>query len=67
MRSLETISPGGPIMVAYLMSRLRTLLPPDTTIMIEAVTNALSVIHHLNLTKVSRFLLYICREPMFTR
>ncbi|KAK1765326.1 thiamine pyrophosphate enzyme, N-terminal TPP binding domain-containing protein [Phialemonium atrogriseum] len=49
--SREVISPGGPIKVPYLMSRLRKLLPQSTTIVLEAVTNALPAIEHLHLTE----------------
>ncbi|KAJ5893825.1 hypothetical protein N7495_005516 [Penicillium taxi] len=37
--------------VPYLASRLRSQLPTDTTYVLEAVTNAGSLIHHLRLTK----------------
>ncbi|KAL1863959.1 hypothetical protein VTK73DRAFT_6279 [Phialemonium thermophilum] len=46
---LEKISPDGPITVPYLTSRLRKLLPANATFVIEAVTNAVPVIHHLHL------------------
>ena len=36
----------------YFVSRLRRYLPESTTVVMEAVTNAIPVIHHLNLTKV---------------
>lgn len=54
--SREVILPGGPIKVPYLMSRLRKLLPQDTTIVLEAVTNALPAIEHLHLTEVGALL-----------
>ncbi|KAJ9654960.1 hypothetical protein H2198_006074 [Neophaeococcomyces mojaviensis] len=51
LASLEAPSPDGIVRIPYLMSRLRDYLPQNTTIVIEAVTNAIPVIHHLNLTK----------------
>lgn len=52
LRDLEVPSPEGIVTVPYLSSRLRQHLPEDSTIVIEAVTNATPIIHHLNLTKV---------------
>lgn len=52
LRDLEVPSPEGIVTVPYLSSRLRQHLPEDSTIVIEAVTNAIPIIHHLNLTKV---------------
>lgn len=52
LRDLEVPSPEGIVTVPYLSSRLRQHLPDDTVIVIEAVTNAIPIIHHLNLTKV---------------
>ncbi|EAW06837.1 putative thiamine pyrophosphate enzyme [Aspergillus clavatus NRRL 1] len=50
LQSLE--SPTDDIVtVPYLSSRLRHHLPEDSTIVIEAVTNAIPIIHHLSLTK----------------
>lgn len=53
LRSAESPSDDGVVRVPYVMSRLRNYLPGQTTLVIEAVTNAIPVIHHLNLTKVS--------------
>lgn len=52
LQSAESPSDDGIVRVPLVMSRLRTYLPEQTTIVIEAVTNAIPVIHHLNLTKV---------------
>lgn len=52
LRTLETPSEDGIVTVPYLTSRLRELVPQDTTFVLEAVTNAGHLIHHLNLTKV---------------
>lgn len=52
LKSLESPSPEGIVTVPYLASRLRQQLPQDTTFVLEAVTNAGHLIHHLNLTKV---------------
>jgi thiamine pyrophosphate-dependent acetolactate synthase large subunit-like protein len=52
LRDLEAPSPEGTVTVPYLSSRLRQHLPEDSVIVIEAVTNAIPIIHHLNLTKV---------------
>lgn len=49
---LEIPSPEGIVTVPFLSSRLRQHLPEDSVIVIEAVTNAIPIIHHLNLTKV---------------
>uniref|UniRef100_A0A0B7KBA4 Uncharacterized protein n=1 Tax=Bionectria ochroleuca TaxID=29856 RepID=A0A0B7KBA4_BIOOC len=49
--SLEVPAGDGIVRVPHLISRLRESLPQNTTVVIEAVTNAISVIHHLNLTK----------------
>ncbi|RHZ49478.1 hypothetical protein CDV55_101101 [Aspergillus turcosus] len=51
LRDVEVPSPEGIVTVPYLSSRLRQHLPEDSTIVIEAVTNAIPIIHHLNLTK----------------
>ncbi|KAM6505371.1 hypothetical protein FSOLCH5_014591 [Fusarium solani] len=51
LSSLETPAEDGIVRVPYFISRLRQSLPENTTVVIEAVTNAISVIHHLNLTK----------------
>lgn len=48
----ELPSPEGIVTVPYLASRLRQHLPQDTTYVMEAVTNAGHLIHHLNLVKV---------------
>ncbi|GFF73179.1 hypothetical protein IFM60648_03873 [Aspergillus lentulus] len=48
---LEIPSPEGIVTVPFLSSRLRQHLPEDSVIVIEAVTNAIPIIHHLNLTK----------------
>ncbi|KAJ5122196.1 Thiamine pyrophosphate enzyme C-terminal TPP-binding [Penicillium atrosanguineum] len=50
LQSLESPSESI-ITVPYLTSRLRQIVPEDTTFVIEAVTNAGHLIHHLNLTK----------------
>ena len=42
----------GVVSVPYLTSRLRSMLPQDTIYVLEAVTNAGHLIHHLNLTQV---------------
>jgi thiamine pyrophosphate-dependent acetolactate synthase large subunit-like protein len=52
LRDLEVPTPEGTVTVPYLSSRLRQHLPDDSVIVIEAVTNAIPIIHHLNLTKV---------------
>lgn len=52
LRSLESPPEDGVVSVPYLTSRLRQSLPQDTTYVLEAVTNAGHLIHHLNLTKV---------------
>lgn len=53
LQSLEAPLEQNIVTVPYLTSRLRQLVPEDTTFVIEAVTNAGHLIHHLNLTKVS--------------
>jgi hypothetical protein len=50
--SLESPAVHGIVRVPYFVSRLRRYLPESTTVVMEAVTNAIPVIHHLNLTKV---------------
>lgn len=50
--SAEAPSDDGIVRVPYVMSRLRDYLPEQFTLVIEAVTNAIPVIHHLNLKKV---------------
>lgn len=52
LKSPESPSEGDIITVPYLTSRLRQLVPDDTIFVMEAVTNAGPIIHHLNLTKV---------------
>jgi thiamine pyrophosphate-dependent acetolactate synthase large subunit-like protein len=52
LKSLESPSSEGIVTVPYLASRLREELPQDTIFVMEAVTNAGHLIHHLNLTKV---------------
>lgn len=52
LRGLESPPKGGIVTVPYLTSRIRELVPQDTTFVLEAVTNAGHLIHHLNLTKV---------------
>lgn len=51
--TLESPSDDGVIRVPYLASRLRHHLPQDTVFVLEAVTNAGPLIHHLHLTQVS--------------
>ncbi|KAJ5568433.1 Thiamine pyrophosphate enzyme C-terminal TPP-binding [Penicillium hetheringtonii] len=51
LKSLESPPQEDVITVPYLASRLRDQLPQDTTFVLEAVTNAGHLIHHLNLTK----------------
>lgn len=52
LQSLESPSDENIVTVPYLTSRLRQLVPENTTFVLEAVTNAGHLIHHLNLTKV---------------
>lgn len=52
LRSLQSPPADGVISVPYLTSRLRQHVPQDTTFVMEAVTNAGLLIHHLNLVKV---------------
>lgn len=52
LRAVESPSSDGVVSVPYLASRLRDSLPQDTIYVLEAVTNAGHLIHHLNLTKV---------------
>lgn len=52
LQSLESPPDDGIVTVPYLTSKLRELVPQDTTFVLEAVTNAGHIIHHLNLTKV---------------
>lgn len=54
LRSLQSPPEDGIISVPYLTSRLRQHVPQDTTFVMEAVTNAGHLIHHLNLVKVGR-------------
>jgi hypothetical protein len=54
LRSLQSPPEDGTISVPYLTSRLRQHVPQDTTFVMEAVTNAGHLIHHLNLVKVGR-------------
>ena len=56
LRSLESPPGKGVISVPYLTSRLRQHVPQDTTFVMEAVTNAGLLIHHLNLVKVGHAL-----------
>ncbi|KAH7137813.1 putative thiamine pyrophosphate enzyme [Dactylonectria macrodidyma] len=51
LSSLEAPAGDGIVRVPYVISRLRQSLPENTTVVMEAVTNAIPVIHHLNLTK----------------
>ncbi|OOQ89441.1 acetolactate synthase [Penicillium brasilianum] len=51
LRSLQSPPEDGVISVPYLTSRLRQHVPKDTTFVMEAVTNAGLLIHHLNLVK----------------
>ncbi|KAJ5277871.1 Thiamine pyrophosphate enzyme C-terminal TPP-binding [Penicillium chrysogenum] len=51
LRTLESPSDDNVVSVPYLASRLRGCLPQDTIYVLEAVTNAGHLIHHLNLTK----------------
>ncbi|KAK5062892.1 hypothetical protein LTR84_004968 [Exophiala bonariae] len=51
LEAAESPSDDGIVRVPYVMSRLRSHLPEQTTVVIEAVTNAIPVIHHLQLTK----------------
>lgn len=52
LRNLQSPPEDGTISVPYLTSRLRQHVPEDTTFVMEAVTNAGHLIHHLNLVKV---------------
>ena len=52
LRSLEAPSEDGIVKMPYMISQLREILPQDFKLVIEAVTNALHVVHHFNLTKV---------------
>lgn len=52
LRKIEAPSEDGVVSVPYLASRLRDSLPENTIYVLEAVTNAGKLIHHLNLTKV---------------
>ncbi|KUM65856.1 hypothetical protein ACN42_g1224 [Penicillium freii] len=51
LQTLESPSSDGVVSVPYLASRLRDSLPKDSIYVLEAVTNAGHLIHHLNLTK----------------
>ncbi|KAL6709795.1 hypothetical protein ACN47E_000580 [Coniothyrium glycines] len=51
LQSREVPSKQGIVEVPYLVSRLRKLLPENTKIVIEAVTNAIPIIHHLSLIR----------------
>ncbi|CAG7950019.1 unnamed protein product [Penicillium olsonii] len=51
LTKLEAPTDDGIVSVPYLTSRLRSLLPKDTVYVLEAVTNAGHLIHHLNLTE----------------
>ncbi|KAJ5405410.1 hypothetical protein N7465_006694 [Penicillium sp. CMV-2018d] len=51
LQTLESPPSDGVVSVPYLASRLRDSLPKDTVYVLEAVTNAGHLIHHLNLTK----------------
>lgn len=62
LQSLEMPSDSNIVTVPHLTSRLRQHLPEDTTFVLEAVTNAGPIIHHLNLVKVTilqQLLVYI--------
>ncbi|KAI3297236.1 hypothetical protein DTO002I6_2988 [Penicillium roqueforti] len=52
LQALESPSKDGVVSVPYLASRLRESLPQNTIYVLEAVTNAGHLIHHLNLTKL---------------
>ncbi|KAJ5383601.1 Thiamine pyrophosphate enzyme C-terminal TPP-binding [Penicillium concentricum] len=51
LKALESPLEDGVVSVPYLASRLRDSLPEDTIYVLEAVTNAGHLIHHLSLTK----------------
>ncbi|KAJ6005970.1 thiamine pyrophosphate enzyme N-terminal TPP binding domain-containing protein [Penicillium sp. IBT 35674x] len=51
LQALEMPSETDLVTVPHLISNLRQQLPEDTTYVLEAVTNAGPVIHHLNLVK----------------
>ncbi|KAJ5160093.1 uncharacterized protein N7482_007097 [Penicillium canariense] len=51
LRHLQSPQEDGVISVPYLTSRLRQHVPENTTFVLEAVTNAGPLIHHLNLVK----------------
>ncbi|KAL2828550.1 putative thiamine pyrophosphate enzyme [Aspergillus pseudoustus] len=51
LTALESPSDDAVIRVPYLASRLRHHLPNDTTFVLEAITNAVPLIHHLHLTQ----------------
>ncbi|KAJ5656276.1 thiamine pyrophosphate enzyme N-terminal TPP binding domain-containing protein [Penicillium longicatenatum] len=51
LRALEMPSDNEIVTVPYLTAKLRQQLPEDTSYVLEAVTNAGPVIHHLNLVK----------------
>ncbi|CAG8420136.1 unnamed protein product [Penicillium salamii] len=51
LSQLEAPTEDGVVGVPYLASRLRSILPKDTVYVLEAVTNAGHLIHHLNLTE----------------
>ncbi|KAJ6128682.1 Thiamine pyrophosphate enzyme C-terminal TPP-binding [Penicillium samsonianum] len=51
LQAVESPSSDGVVSVPYLASRLRDSLPQDTIYVLEAVTNAGHLIHHLNLTQ----------------
>lgn len=52
LRAQESASSDGVLRLPYFLSQLREKLPENFTVVLEAVTNASTVIHHLNLTKV---------------
>ncbi|KAJ5546388.1 thiamine pyrophosphate enzyme N-terminal TPP binding domain-containing protein [Penicillium frequentans] len=51
LQALEMPSENNIVTVPHLTSKLRQQLPEDTTYVLEAVTNAGPIIHHLNLVK----------------
>ncbi|KAJ5196274.1 hypothetical protein N7449_006753 [Penicillium cf. viridicatum] len=55
LQTFESPLSDGVVSVPYLASRLRDSLPQDTIYVLEAVTNAGHLIHHLNLTKRRRW------------
>ena len=62
LRGLESPSEDGAITVPHLVSKLRQSLPRDTVYVLEAVTNAGAVIHHLNSTQVCKLHVVLVRS-----